>query len=114
VEEALFILKWGGQLTHSGIDQAIDLGKLFKSNLYPTQNDGIVRLHSSYRHDMKVYSSDEGRCVQTAAAFCKGLLELEVKIYTMIYLIFRENYCLLWKVSLEKIVLRCSVAVLTK
>ena len=27
---------------------------------------------------MKVYSSDEGRCVQTASAFCKGLLDLEV------------------------------------
>lgn len=36
VDEALFILKWGGQLTHAGIDQAIDLGKLFRFNLYPT------------------------------------------------------------------------------
>ena len=26
---------------------------------------------------MKIYSSDEGRCQNTAAAFCKGLLELE-------------------------------------
>ena len=32
---------------------------------------------------MKVYSSDEGRFVQTAAAFCKGLLDLEV--YNLIF-----------------------------
>ena len=56
----------------------MELGKIFRQNLYPTVNEGILRLHSTYRHDMKVYSSDEGRCVQTAAAFCKGLLDLEV------------------------------------
>ena len=26
IDEALFILKWGGQLTHTGIDQSIELG----------------------------------------------------------------------------------------
>ena len=29
------------------------------------------------RHDLKIYSSEEGRCQKTAAAFTKGLLELE-------------------------------------
>ena len=36
-----------------------------------------LRLHSTYRHDLKIYSSDEGRVQITAAAFAKGLLALE-------------------------------------
>jgi inositol hexakisphosphate/diphosphoinositol-pentakisphosphate kinase len=24
--------------------------------------DGLLRLHSTYRHDLKCYTSDEGRC----------------------------------------------------
>jgi len=35
---------------------------------------GLLRLHSTYRHDLKVYTSDEGRCQKTAASFLKGLL----------------------------------------
>lgn len=38
---------------------------------------GLLRLHSTYRHDLKVYTSDEGRCQKTAAAFLKGLLQIE-------------------------------------
>jgi len=34
-------------------------------------------MHSSYRHDLKTYSSDESRCLKTAAAFLKGYLDLE-------------------------------------
>ncbi|EPY79557.1 hypothetical protein CB1_000916042 [Camelus ferus] len=34
-------------------------------------------LHSTYRHDLKIYASDEGRVQMTAAAFAKGLLALE-------------------------------------
>ncbi len=29
VTEVLFILKWGGELTHSGVSQAIEFGKAF-------------------------------------------------------------------------------------
>lgn len=32
---------------------------------------GLLRLHSSYRHDLKIYASDEGRVQMTAAAFAK-------------------------------------------
>ena len=32
---------------------------------------GFLRLHSTYRHDLKVYASDEGRVQMTAAAFTK-------------------------------------------
>ena len=41
------------------------------------QGLGLLRLHSTYRHDLKIYASDEGRVQMTAAAFAKGLLALE-------------------------------------
>ena len=31
----------------------------------------------TYRHDLKIYSSDEGRVQTSAAAFTQGLLDLE-------------------------------------
>lgn len=31
----------------------------------------MLRLHSTYRHDLKIYASDEGRVQMTAAAFAK-------------------------------------------
>lgn len=77
VTKGLFILKWGGELTHAGIEQAEELGAIFRNQVYPKDNEGLLRLHSTYRHDLKIYSSQEGRCQKTAAAFCKGLLELE-------------------------------------
>ena len=39
-----------------------------------TGDVGLLRLHNTYRHDLKIYSSDEGRVQMTAAAFVKGLL----------------------------------------
>ena len=48
--------------------------------MYPGENEGFLRLHSTYRHDLKCYSSDEGRCQITAAAFLSGLLSLESEI----------------------------------
>jgi inositol-hexakisphosphate/diphosphoinositol-pentakisphosphate 1-kinase len=38
---------------------------------------GLLRLHSTYRHDLKCYTSDEGRCQKTAAAFLKGMLTMD-------------------------------------
>jgi len=38
---------------------------------------GILRLHSTFRHDLKIKTSDEGRVMKTAASFAKGMLELE-------------------------------------
>ena len=71
----LLILKWGGELTADGKVQAEDLGTAFRK-LYPggegTKSDaGFLRLHSTYRHDLKIYASDEGRVQMTAAAFTK-------------------------------------------
>uniref|UniRef100_A0AAX7SRP8 Inositol hexakisphosphate and diphosphoinositol-pentakisphosphate kinase n=1 Tax=Astatotilapia calliptera TaxID=8154 RepID=A0AAX7SRP8_ASTCA len=64
--------------------QAEELGRAFRC-MYPGgQGDyagfpgcGLLRLHSTYRHDLKIYASDEGRVQMTAAAFAKGLLALE-------------------------------------
>jgi len=77
--EALFILKWGGELTALGEAQAEYLGAKFRNSLYPGDEvgGGVLRLHSTYRHDLKIYSSDEGRVQTTAAAFTKGFLDLE-------------------------------------
>ncbi|TKC37102.1 hypothetical protein EI555_020162 [Monodon monoceros] len=100
----LLVLKWGGELTPAGRVQAEELGRAFRCMypggqgwvqaeelgralrcMYPGgQGDyagfpgcGLLRLHSTYRHDLKIYASDEGRVQMTAAAFAKGLLALE-------------------------------------
>ncbi|KFU87112.1 Inositol hexakisphosphate and diphosphoinositol-pentakisphosphate kinase 1, partial [Chaetura pelagica] len=80
----LLVLKWGGELTPAGRVQAEELGRAFRC-MYPGgQGDyagfpgcGLLRLHSTYRHDLRIYASDEGRVQMTAAAFAKGLLALE-------------------------------------
>ena len=74
----LLILKWGGELTTAGQRQAEELGRAFRC-MYPggegeyalLPGSGFLRLHSTYRHDLKVYASDEGRVQMTAAAFTK-------------------------------------------
>ncbi|XP_031381096.1 inositol hexakisphosphate and diphosphoinositol-pentakisphosphate kinase VIP2-like isoform X3 [Punica granatum] len=75
--EALMVLKYGGVLTHAGRKQAEELGRYFRNNMYPGEGTGLLCLHSTYRHDLKIYSSDEGRVQMSAAAFAKGLLDLE-------------------------------------
>ncbi|VDO84061.1 unnamed protein product [Heligmosomoides polygyrus] len=83
------LLNWSKVLVLLGNLQAEALGKLFRT-LYPgirradgksspedTQGLGFLRLHSTYRHDLKIYASDEGRVQMTAAAFAKGMLALE-------------------------------------
>ncbi|CAF1262887.1 unnamed protein product, partial [Didymodactylos carnosus] len=81
----LLIIKWGGQLTVDGKQQAEKLGEDFRK-MYPGgtsqlsiggSNVGLLRLHSTFRHDLKIYASDEGRVQMTAAAFTKGLLALD-------------------------------------
>ena len=61
-----------------GQRQAEELGRAFRC-MYPggegeyasLPGSGFLRLHSTYRHDLKVYASDEGRVQMTAAAFTK-------------------------------------------
>ncbi|CAM9730098.1 unnamed protein product [Pylaiella littoralis] len=76
--QLLLILKWGGELTNLGQRQAIELGNSFRTIMYPDSGTGgLLRLHSTFRHDLKIKTSDEGRVMKTAAAFAKGFLELE-------------------------------------
>ena len=77
VTRALLVLKWGGSVTHSGLKQAERFGKFFRKNFYNNHDEGLLRLHATYRHDLKVYSADEGRCQLTAAALTKGLIMIE-------------------------------------
>ncbi|XP_055334870.1 inositol hexakisphosphate and diphosphoinositol-pentakisphosphate kinase 2-like isoform X2 [Paramacrobiotus metropolitanus] len=79
----LLIMKWGGELTPLGKYQSEQLGQMFRC-MYPGSGEasmkrghGLLRLHSTFRHDLKIYASDEGRVQTTAAAFAKGLLALE-------------------------------------
>jgi Histidine phosphatase superfamily (branch 2) len=71
---------------------------------------GLLRLHSTYRHDFKIYSSDEGRVQTSAAAFTKGLLDLEGNSLTPILVSLVNKvlhgrsppswcYCAAWPVS---------------
>jgi inositol hexakisphosphate/diphosphoinositol-pentakisphosphate kinase len=82
--EVLLILKWGGDLTPLGMEQAESLGRQFRHQMYPDHSGGVLRLHSTYRHDLKIKASDEGRVMKTAAAFAKGLLELEGQLTPII------------------------------
>jgi hypothetical protein len=83
-------MKWGGHITHSGIEQAKILGQTFRCQFYPSgssvdKGEGLLRLHNTYRHDLKCYSSEEGRCLKSAAAFLQGLLQLEGNLIQIIY-----------------------------
>lgn len=41
--------------------QAETLGNLFRNVMYPpSAGGGLLRLHSTYRHDLKIYSSGGG------------------------------------------------------
>ncbi|XP_058944344.2 inositol hexakisphosphate and diphosphoinositol-pentakisphosphate kinase 2 isoform X5 [Pocillopora verrucosa] len=94
----LLILKWGGELTMMGKDQAEELGRAFRS-VYPSSQGqfselpgcGLLRLHSTYRHDLKIYASDEGRVQMTAAAFAKGFLALEGELAPVLVHLVRSD-----------------------
>lgn len=89
ITKAKFILKWGGVLTQEGRQQAELMGESFRQRLYPF--DGLLRLHSTYRHDLKIYSSNEGRVQVTAAAFTKGMLQLEGHLTPILASLVRKS-----------------------
>lgn len=86
----LLIVKWGGELTMAGRRQAEELGRAFRC-MYPggegeyasLPGSGFLRLHSTYRHDLKVYASDEGRVQMTAAAFTKVVSTLQLHVVSV-------------------------------
>lgn len=70
-----------GELTKQGSKIVQDDGESFREDCYenspvPGMHTGLLRLHSTFRHDLKIYSSSEGRVQMTAAAFAKGMLSL--------------------------------------
>jgi len=68
--EVQLILKWGGNLTKLGERQAVSLGERFRYQMYPdTPGGGILRLHSTFRHDLKIKTSDEGRVMKVLYYF---------------------------------------------
>jgi inositol hexakisphosphate/diphosphoinositol-pentakisphosphate kinase len=73
ITSAQLVLKWGGELTDFGCKLAEEMGHWFREAMYShgPEDLGLLRLHSTYRHDLKIYSSDEGRVQTTAAAFAK-------------------------------------------
>lgn len=82
-------LKWGGELTLTGVDEAEALGWCFRGKTYPGED--IDELHATLRHDIKIYASKEPRCQQTAAAFGKGLLHLDLPLPPIIAALVRTD-----------------------
>lgn len=82
-------LKWGGELTSVGVDEAEALGWLFRSKTFPGED--IDELHATLRHDVKIYASKEPRCQETAAAFSKGLLRLDSPLPPIIAALVRTD-----------------------
>ena len=77
VAQVLIIFKYGGQLTDFGFKQADLLGQYYRQFLYPPATHSNMSLHSSFAHDIKYYSSDEGRVQMSAAVFAKSFLDLD-------------------------------------
>eukprot|EP00913_Durusdinium_trenchii_P035500 g33221.t1 len=48
------IVKWGGELTVGGLQRAESLGRMLREQLYFEDPAGLLRLHSSFRHDFKM------------------------------------------------------------
>ena len=92
----------------------LELGRAFRA-LYPGgEGDwsepglGLLRLHSTYRHDLKIYASDEGRVQMTAAAFAKGFLALDglLPVAFLLSSIVRQIVYKLWKMQIYQIFVR--------
>ncbi|GJM96235.1 hypothetical protein PR202_ga13053 [Eleusine coracana subsp. coracana] len=86
--EALMILKYGGVLTHAGRKQAEELGRFFRNNIYPdklSQRETVVVgplgslliEHKSCLGRILMLNMIPLRPQMSAAAFAKGLLDLE-------------------------------------
>jgi len=91
VTKALVILKWGGTLTHAGITQCERLGRLFRTAYYRDGTETFHTLHSAYQHDIKCYSSSEGRCQKSAGALLRGLLDLDSDINAVATCMVRKD-----------------------
>ena len=86
IVECLLILKWGGVLTEAGCRTAERIGRHFRTGMYPAKKGGsgygVLRLHATFRHDLKLYSSDEGRVSMTAVRQCQSIIDLKGRACT--------------------------------
>lgn len=67
---------------------------IWKSNLYINPcTYACTHVHTyMYAHILKVYASDEGRVQMTAAAFTKGMLDLEGELASiLVHLVKRDE-----------------------
>ena len=53
MKEVQVVVKWGGELTVGGLQRAETLGQTLREQLYGEDPAGLLRLHSSFRHDFK-------------------------------------------------------------
>ena len=58
----------------------------------PAVNTSDLTARVFCRHDLKIYSSDEGRVQMTAAAFVKGFLDLEGELTPILASLVRTVY----------------------
>ena len=92
VTSVQLVLKWGGELTELGLTMAEKAGHIFREEIYPRGVDNnLLRLHSTFQHDLKIYSSDEGRVQMTAAAFARGMLELDGNLPPILVSLVRKD-----------------------
>eukprot|EP01117_Protostelium_nocturnum_P011563 TRINITY_DN4195_c0_g1_i1.p1 TRINITY_DN4195_c0_g1~~TRINITY_DN4195_c0_g1_i1.p1 ORF type:complete len:516 (+),score=202.01 TRINITY_DN4195_c0_g1_i1:1051-2598(+) len=66
----LLVCKWGGILTHSGIEQSRLLGRYFAEKVFPKEN------LQEFLNSLEVFSNTERRVKRTAEAFTSGLLNV--------------------------------------
>ncbi|KAK6458739.1 histidine phosphatase superfamily-domain-containing protein [Scheffersomyces xylosifermentans] len=69
VEKVQFILKWGGEPTHSAKHQASDMGEQLRQNIKLLNRDALK--------DVKVYTSSERRVIASAHLSTMALLGLD-------------------------------------
>eukprot|EP00753_Platysulcus_tardus_P013390 PLAT3669.6.p1 GENE.PLAT3669.6~~PLAT3669.6.p1 ORF type:complete len:1024 (+),score=377.90 PLAT3669.6:128-3073(+) len=90
VTVAKLVLKWGGELTHTGVKQAANVGRWLRAR-YGKDDKLVLQLHQTYRHDLKFYASDEGRVLKSAASCAKALLCLQGELTPIVYSLLRTG-----------------------
>ena len=83
VDKVQFILKWGGEPTHSAKHQATDVGEQMRQNLKLLNREAL--------NDVKVYTSSERRVITSAQYFTTSLLGLTDEHLPEDFLIVRKD-----------------------
>ncbi|PIA16247.1 hypothetical protein COEREDRAFT_63026, partial [Coemansia reversa NRRL 1564] len=62
----MLVLKWGGECTHAGLAQSLDLGEIMRKDL--------LLINSSLLDDVRIFSSSERRVLSTVGAYASAFL----------------------------------------